>query len=59
MGAGVLVGAANDAGGPDNVGCVVADVVEAARPVRRRTGQRLAPVSPGDRGSRGRSGWRG
>ncbi|WP_406371535.1 MerR family transcriptional regulator [Streptomyces sp. NBC_00647] len=28
-----LVGAANDAGGPDNVSCVVADVVEVARPV--------------------------
>ncbi|MGW3458174.1 MerR family transcriptional regulator [Streptomyces olivaceoviridis] len=27
-----LIGAANAAGGPDNVSCVVADVVEAARP---------------------------
>ncbi|MFB7245106.1 hypothetical protein CW362_08240 [Streptomyces populi] len=31
-----LVGAANDAGGPDNVSCVVADVVEAARPAGYR-----------------------
>ncbi|MEU4166211.1 MerR family transcriptional regulator [Streptomyces sp. NPDC026665] len=33
-----LVGAANDAGGPDNVSCVVADVVETARPAGLRFG---------------------
>jgi protein phosphatase len=33
-----LVGAANDAGGPDNVSCVVADVVEADRPAGHRFG---------------------
>ncbi|MEV6193266.1 MerR family transcriptional regulator [Streptomyces sp. NPDC051920] len=32
-----LVGAANDAGGPDNVSCVVADVVETARPAGLRS----------------------
>ncbi|MFI0961947.1 MerR family transcriptional regulator [Streptomyces sp. NPDC021080] len=32
-----LVGAANDAGGPDNVSCVVADVVEAAPPAGYRS----------------------
>ncbi|MET7984344.1 MULTISPECIES: MerR family transcriptional regulator [unclassified Streptomyces] len=31
-----LVGAANDAGGPDNVSCVVADVVEVSRPAGLR-----------------------
>lgn len=33
-----LIGAANDAGGPDNVSCVVADVVETARPAGLRFG---------------------
>ncbi|MFF3888770.1 MerR family transcriptional regulator [Streptomyces sp. NPDC001914] len=33
-----LIGAANDASGPDNVSCVVADVVETARPAGLRFG---------------------
>ncbi|MGW7613627.1 MerR family transcriptional regulator [Streptomyces sp. NPDC054766] len=33
-----LIGAANDAGGPDNVSCVVADLVEVARPAGIRVG---------------------
>jgi protein phosphatase len=33
-----LIGAANDAGGPDNVSCVVADVVEVPRPAGIRVG---------------------